>query len=291
MTSVGRRPGGLGRGLGALIPQRIPADAPTEVSLRLIARNPLQPRRRFAEESLAELASSIRQHGVLQPVVLAQTAEGYRVVAGERRVRAAELAGLERIPAIVRQLDDRQQLAVALVENLQREDLAPLEQAQAYRRLIDEFGLTHEDVARQVGRSRPVVSNALRLLDLPSAVRAALEAGSISEGHARVALSLPEAERERFAMAVIARSLSVRQAEHLASRWRSQPEETSMAAPAIAAGGSSDADLDHVESDLRQILGTKVTLTKRGTGGRISIEWYSPDDLERIRQRLAGTPR
>lgn len=291
MTSVSRRSAGLGRGLGSLIPQRISGDAPHEVSLGLIERNPLQPRQRFAPDVLDELASSIRQHGVLQPVILTRTAQGYRIVAGERRVRAAELAGLERIPAIVRQLDDRQQLALALVENLQREDLAPLEQARAYRQLIDEFGMTHEEVARQVGRSRPAVSNVVRLLDLPQSARAALEEGLITEGHARVALSLPETDQDPFVATVVEGSLSVRETEQLASRWRSRAEAHPEEARGPAERQGRDAELEHVESELRQCLGTKVTLQKRGAGGRISIDWYSPEDLDRIRHQLSGPSR
>jgi ParB family chromosome partitioning protein len=181
-----RTSGGLGRGLASLIPQRpTPVAAPTEIPVARIRPNPYQPRRRFDAGELERLASSIREHGVIQPILVTETIDGYQLVAGERRVRAAELAGLDRIPAIVRQLAARDQLELALVENIQREDLDPIETANAYRQLIDEFGFTQEQLAERVSRARSTVANTLRLLDLELPVQVAVGEGRISEGHAR----------------------------------------------------------------------------------------------------------
>src|SRR3954467_15678257 len=186
MTVRGDRPQGLGRGLAALIPQRSAgATGSIEIPLARIKENPRQPRLRMADDALQALAESIRHHGVIQPILVTETFDGYQLVAGERRVRAARLAGLERIPAIVRQLADRDQLELALVENLQREDLDPIEAARAYRQLIDEFAFSQEDLAARVGRARSPGANTLRLLELHAAVQAAVAEGRITEGHAR----------------------------------------------------------------------------------------------------------
>jgi ParB family chromosome partitioning protein len=182
------RPAGLGRGLAALIPQRSSgATGSVEIPLARIRENPRQPRLRMNDEALASLAESIRQHGVIQPILVTETIDGYQLVAGERRFRASKLAGLDRIPAIVRQLADREQLEVALVENLQREDLGPMEEAHAFRALIDEFALSQDDIAVRVGRARSTVANTLRLLDLDERVQAAIADGSVSEGHVAAA--------------------------------------------------------------------------------------------------------
>src|SRR5919112_3467393 len=186
MTVRSERPQGLGRGLSALIPQRgAGGSGSIEIPLARIRENPRQPRLRMDDDALAALAESIRQHGVIQPVLVTETIYGYQLVAGERRVRAARLAGLDRIPAIVRQLADREQLELALVENLQREDLDPIEAARAYRQLMDEFAFSQEDLATRVGRARSTVANTLRLLELNSAVQDAIVGGAITEGHAR----------------------------------------------------------------------------------------------------------
>jgi ParB family chromosome partitioning protein len=281
-----RQPGrtSLGRGLSALIPQAAAAaPAPVEIPIDQIERNPLQPRSTFAEEGLDQLAASIRAHGVLQPIIVTETLAGYRLVAGERRVRAARLAGLDRIPALVRQSADRDQLEVSLVENLQRADLNPIEEANAFHQLVDAFGLTQDEVAARVGRARSTVANTLRLLDLEAPVREAISAGRISEGHGRALIGLsPAAQRELLALA-IARGLSVRQVEELARRLRESTPRT-----ARHAARRSDPELERVEEDLRRALGTKVSLARTRRGGRIVIEFYSDEDLVRLYEHLTG---
>jgi ParB family transcriptional regulator, chromosome partitioning protein len=286
MTSSSQRPHGLGRGLAALIPQRAPQGAGTvEIALDRIRENPRQPRQRMADDALATLAASIREHGVIQPILVTETIDGYQLVAGERRVRAARMAGLDHIPAVVRQLADREQLELALVENLQREDLDPIEAARAYRQLIDEFAFSQEDLASRVGRARSTVANTLRLLDLHAAVQAAVAAGQITEGHARALGGLPNESQARVLELVVERDLSVRQAEELVRRVREPRVPSSIS----AAQATRDPDLDRVEEDLRRALGTKVRLAKSRRGGRIVIEYYSAEELGRLYDRLVGT--
>jgi len=274
----------LGRGLASLIPQREPAAGPVEIPLARIRRNPYQPRRRVEQEALEQLAASIAEHGVIQPVLVTETLEGYQLVAGERRVRAAQIAGLERIPAIVRQLADRAQLELALVENIQRTDLDPIEEAHAFRQLIDEFGFTQEQLAGRFGRARSTVANTLRLLDLDPRLQAAVSEGLITEGHARALGGLPPGHQVRLLEVVVARDLSVRQTEELARRVRDGGEAASRA----PAARSSDPDLERVEEDLRRSLGTKVSLMRSRRGGRIVIEYYSDEELGRLYERLIG---
>lgn len=284
-TRTERQPTGLGRGLSSLIPTR-PAEAAGahEIPLIRIAPNPYQPRRHVDEQELSDLASSIREHGVLQPVIVTQSLEGYVLVAGERRVRAARLAGLERIPAVVRQLADRDQLELAIVENVQRADLDPIEEAHAYRQLIDEFGLSQEEVALRVGRARATVTNTLRLLELDPEVQGAIVDGRISEGHARALASLAREQQAAVLRTIVEQALSVRQTEELVRRLR-EPRENE------AAGRSKDRqdpDLERVEEDLRRSLGTKVSLSRSRKGGRIVIEYYSDEELGRLYERLTG---
>jgi ParB family chromosome partitioning protein len=235
------------------------------------------------DEALGTLAESIRQHGVIQPILVTETIDGYQLVAGERRVRAARMVGLERVPAIVRQLADRQQLELALVENLQREDLDPIEAARAYRQLIDEFEFSQEDLAARVGRARSTVANTLRLLDLHQAVQDAVGGGLISEGHARALGGLPTDGQARIVGMVVDEGLSVRQTEELVRRIREPREPRAGLAPRPA-----DADAERVEEDLRRSLGTKVRLTRTRRGGRIVIDYYGDEELARIYQRLVG---
>jgi ParB family chromosome partitioning protein len=287
MTVRSDRPQGLGRGLAALIPQRAPTmgGGSIEIPLARIRENPRQPRLRMDDGALEGLAESIRQHGVIQPILVTETIDGYTLVAGERRVRAARLAGLERIPAIVRQLADRQQLELALVENLQREDLDPMEAAHAYRQLMDEFSFTQEDLATRVGRARSTVANTLRLLDLHPAVQEAIAAALLSEGHARALGGLPTDSQGPAAATVIADDLSVRQTEELVRRLR-EPRGDRVEAPKAG----PDSDVERVEEDLRRSLGTKVRLTRTSRGGRIVIEFFGDDELARLYQRLVGGP-
>jgi ParB family chromosome partitioning protein len=235
------------------------------------------------DERLEELAASIREHGVLQPVLVTETLDGYQLVAGERRVRAARLAGLERIPALIRQLADRDQLEVALVENVQRSDLDPIDQATAYRQLIDEFGLTQEGVAERVGKSRTSIANTLRLLDLHPDVQSAIADGRLTEGHGRALGGLAPDGQAHVLGTVIDQGLSVRQTEELVRRLR-EPRRTREARPAPRL----DPDLERVEEHLRQQLGTKVSLSRSRKGGRIVIEYYSDEELGRLYERLIG---
>jgi ParB family chromosome partitioning protein len=234
---------------------------------------------------LETLAASITAHGVLQPILVIETIDGYQLVAGERRLRASELAGLDRIPAIVRQLADRDQLELALVENLQREDLGPLEEAQAFRSLIDEFGLSQDEIAARVGRARSTVANTLRLLELDERTQNALVDGSISEGHARALGGLVPEQQARVVATVVEQGLSVRQTEELVRRLR-EPRRIAAETPP----SRLEPELERVEEELRLALGTKVTLARSRRGGRIVIEYYSDEELTQLYDRLIGGP-
>ena len=284
MTADMRRPSGLGRGLAALIPQRDEPGASVDLPIAAISHNPYQPRKRFEQNALAELADSIAEHGVLQPILVTSSADGYRLIAGERRLRAAQMAGLDRIPALVRSADEGAQLAWALIENLQRSDLNPLEEAQAFRQLVDDFGLTHDEVGSRVGRSRSAIANTLRLLDLDQRVQVALGDGQITEGHARAIAGLGDPARQAEALsAVVSAGLSVRQTEELVRRSINQ-------APPKAKRSASarPADVERLERGLREALATKVTLNTSRKGGKITIEYYTQEELERLYERLTG---
>jgi ParB family chromosome partitioning protein len=271
----------LGRGLAALIPQRSEPQSSVDLPISAISRNPYQPREQFEQSQLDELAASIAEHGVLQPILVSEVSGGYQLIAGERRLRAAQLAGLERIPALVRSADDSAHLAWALIENVQRSDLNPLEEAAAYRRLIDEFSLSHDEVANRVGKSRSAVANTMRLLDLAPEVKDALLRGAISEGHARAIAGIDDlGQQAAVSMDVESRGLSVRQTEELVRRLRKErPAKTPrQRAP----------DVERLESALRDSLATKVTINTARRGGRITIEYYDEDDLERLYERLTG---
>ena len=285
MTVRPDRQQGLGRGLAALIPQRANPAGSVEIPIARIRPNPRQPRQRIGQAELETLAASIVAHGVLQPILVIETIDGYQLVAGERRFRAAQLAGLERMPAIIRQLADRDQLELALVENLQREDLGPLEEAHAFRSLVDDFGMSQEEIAARVGRARSTVANTLRLLDLDPAVQAALTDGSISEGHARALGGLVTDQQSRVVGTVVEQQLSVRQTEELVRRLREPRRIT-----AAAATPRLEPELERVEEDLRRALGTKVTLARSRRGGRIVIEYYSDEELTQLYERLIGGP-
>jgi ParB family chromosome partitioning protein len=284
MTIRPERSQGLGRGLASLIPQRHPGQPGTlEIPIGRVGANPRQPRKRFDLEGLASLTASIVEHGVLQPILVTETIDGYQLVAGERRLRAAQAAGLDRIPAVVRQLADRDHLELALVENLQREDLDPLETADAYRQLIDEFGFSQEDLAARVGRARSTVANTLRLLELAPGIQAAVADGRLTEGHGRALGGLATELQDRVLDSVIGQELSVRQTEELVRRLR-EPKPQPEGLPARRA----DPDLERVEEDLRRALGTKVSLARSRRGGRIVIEYYSDEELGRLYERLTG---
>ncbi|HEX6139249.1 MAG TPA: ParB/RepB/Spo0J family partition protein [Candidatus Limnocylindria bacterium] len=278
---------GLGRGLDALIPRADEEGGARAIPIDRIGRNPHQPRTRFAEEELAELAASIAAHGVLQPIIVRAAVDGgYELIAGERRLRAARMAGLTEIPAVVRDSTGNQLLELALVENIQRADLNPIDEANAFRELIERFGLSHEAVARQVGKSRVSVSNALRLLDLAPETRQAISDGRISEGHGRAlaALTVPELQQAVLKV-VLERHLSVRQTEELVRRKR-ETERASRREPL-------SGDLADVEAQLRGLLATKVGIVRTRRGGRVVIDFYSDEELDRIYSiitRGAGSP-
>jgi len=285
VTARAARPASLGRGLAALIPQAASTTpVPAEIPIDRIERNPYQPRTVFELDQLEQLRSSNAAHGLLQPVLVTETLEGYRLIAGERRVRAAQLAGLTRIPAIVRQAAGREQLELALVENLQRTDLNALEEARAYRQLADEFGLSHEEIAGRVGRARSTIANTIRLLELAPATLESLGAGRISEGHGRALLGLDPLRQAELVALTERRGLSVRQVEELARRLR----EASGPARGGRAAAVTDGEMERVEEDLRRSLGTKVRLARSRKGGRIIIEWYGEDELGRLYERLTG---
>jgi ParB family transcriptional regulator, chromosome partitioning protein len=283
MTVRPDRQQGLGRGLAALIPQRAHAAGSTEIPVSRVRPNPRQPRQRMDEAELEALAASIREHGVLQPILVTETLDGYQLVAGERRFRASQMAGLERIPALIRQLADREQLELALVENLQRQDLGPMEEAHAFRSLVDEFGMSQEDIATRVGRARSTVANTLRLLDLDPAVQSAVADGAITEGHARAIGGLPIEQQARVLGTIAEQQFSVRQTEELVRRLRTPRPVSPAAAPA-----RPDPDLERVEEELRRSLGTKVTVARSRRGGRIIIEYYSDEELGQLYDRLIG---
>ena len=278
--------GGLGRGLGALIPAFAPGVETLDVDL--IVSNPHQPRGFFDPESLAALADSIREHGVIQPLLVTRVQpEGdgpavYQLIAGERRLQAARLAGLALVPVVVKEASSSEVLELALVENLQRADLNPLEEAQAFRRLVDEFGLTQEAVATRVGRSRTAVANALRLLALSEELKASLARGEISEGHARALLGLPnEAHRRQAWQRVVERGLSVRDTESLVRHWP--------AAQAKAPPRRPDPDVADLEQRLRVALGTRVSLRRGRRGGRLTIHFYTDEELQALLDLLLGS--
>jgi len=279
----GRR--ALGRGLDALL-STADQSSPREVDIERIEPNPNQPRRRFEPEALEELAASIRAHGVVQPVVVSVAGDDrYRLIVGERRWQAAKLAGLQRLPVIVKDTSDQLTLELALVENLQRADLDPMEQAAAYQRLTRDFGLTQQEVARRVGKSRVAITNTLRLLTLPETVQQSLIARRITEGHARALLALQAARLQEAALQRVERDgLSVRATEELVRRLlESAPsrEQLPLRSP----------DIEAVEDELRRVLGTKVTLRPTKRGGRIVIEYYSEEEFQGLYERLLASSR
>ncbi|HLW48055.1 MAG TPA: ParB/RepB/Spo0J family partition protein [bacterium] len=272
---------GLGRGLDALIPGA-PAEAigsATEIDVFRIGPNPFQPRREIAGPEFDELVASVRQHGVLQPVIVRPKDAGYELVAGERRWRAARDAGLVTIPAVVRDVGDREMLELALVENLRRENLNPVERAAAYRRLSDEFQMTQDQVAETVGSSRSAVANTLRLLDLPAEVQSALAQGRISEGHGRALLMAPDTPTLlEIWKAVEEKALSVRDTEAIVhGRLRRVSRETS-----VRRGRRRDPQLADLEVQLRERYSTSAAIRGNGTRGAVELRYYSSQDLERL---------
>jgi ParB family chromosome partitioning protein len=284
---MSRKHRGLGRGLGALIPG---AEAPSgllQVEVSDITVNPRQPRRGVDEEALRELADSVAEHGLLQPLIVTELQDveehepRYQLVAGERRWRAAMLAGFDSVPVLVKEATPQETLELALVENLQRADLNPLEEASAYQQLIGEFGLTQEQVAERVGRSRVTITNSLRLLRLPDAVKEALLAGRISEGHGRALLALEQAQLQlRVLREIEKRGMSVRQTEELVRRLAAGEHQRPRA--------EQTPETRALEDRFRRVLGTKVNLYRTRRGGRLVVHFYSEEELQSIYDLIVG---
>lgn len=279
---AGRR-GGLGRGLESLIPvDEVEPSSTIVVDVDSLEPNPLQPRLRWDEEQLDALAASVREHGIIQPIVVSRRrgSKPFQIIAGERRWRAAQRAGLTTVPILIREATPAQILEIALVENIQRSDLNPIEEALAYRHLSDEFGLKQSEIAEKVGRSRPAIANSMRLLTAPAAIREAVANEDISAGHARALLGIDNVDRQISLLeAVIERGLSVRDTEALAQRAsepKARPSRQQKQDPAIRT----------VERDLQRALGTKVSITQGASGGKITISFHSDEELSAILARI-----
>jgi ParB family transcriptional regulator, chromosome partitioning protein len=282
---------GLGKGLSALIPARpaktFPASHPEGLERFIkvgdIKPNRFQPRRKIRDESLLELAESIREKGVIEPVIVRRLGQGYELIAGERRFRAVQRLGLPEIPAIIRQASDQEALELALIENIQRENLNPLDEAKGYDRLQKEFSLTQEALAKKVGRERSTVANSLRLLTLPAEVQKLLEEDKLTAGHARAILMAGNSARQAsLAREIVAKGLSVREAEA-----KARGESVKQAGPSAAKPKGLDQYLSNVQNEMQRALGTKVRLVPKGKAkGKIEIEYYSAEDFERIMERL-----
>jgi ParB family chromosome partitioning protein len=271
------------------VPLQLPRRAgPDHLDIDLISPNPEQPRTHFEPEKLRELSDSIREHGIIQPLIVSKDEDGgYRLVAGERRLQAARLAGLETVPVVVREVVDANRLELALVENIQRADLNPVEEAMAYRRLIEEYGMTQEQAAKRVGKNRVTVANALRLLQLEGEIRRSLVAGEITEGHARALLGLPEGRgRVNAWREVVKRRLSVRDTEGYVRRTLAEAPATSHTPGAVTA--RRDATISDIEGRLRRALSTRVTVQPQKKGAKITIECYSAEEFENVVATLLG---
>lgn len=274
--------GGLGRGLDALFMQNTIEDGTTTLPLEEIIPNKEQPRKQFDEDALADLADSIAQHGVLQPLLVRPMPDGsYQLVAGERRFRASRMAGLTEVPVTIRDMDEQEAAELALIENLQREDLNPMEEALGYQTLMDTYGMTQEDTARVVNKSRPAVANALRLLNLPQSVAELVSAGRLSAGHARTVLSFEGAEaQEAAATAAVEKGLSVRELERMAKAAKAAPKKEKRPV-------RRESFYDEVELALRENLGRQVKVTVTPKGGTLQVEFFDQADLQALVNKLA----
>ncbi len=281
---MAKKVGGLGRGLDALFMQNTMEDGVSSVTLPLedIVPNRDQPRKEFNEEALADLAASIAQHGVLQPLLVRPMPDGtYQLVAGERRWRASRMAGLSEVPVVIREMTEQQAAELALIENLQREDLNPMEEALGYRRLMEEYGMTQEQAAQVVNKSRPAVANALRLLQLPQPVAEMVSAGVLSAGHARTVLAFAGEDMQiAAATAAVDKGLSVRELERMAKAAKAEPKKPKSAP-------KREHFYDEVELALRESLGRQVKITAGAKGGILQVEFFDPDDLRALANKLA----
>jgi ParB family chromosome partitioning protein len=273
----------LGKGLGALIPEKPSPELEGKrvfhfCGIEEVQPNPFQPRKAFDDEHLKKLVESIREKGVLQPLVVRRKGEGYELIAGERRWRAAQKAGIKEVPVIIREVPDSEVLELSLIENIQRENLNPVEEAEAFKRLIDHFHLTQEEISRKVGKDRTTITNTVRLLRLPPEIRQSLADGIISMGHARAFLSLDGPEKQRLALKkVLAASLSVRQTESLVKRLRSKGPSAPV---------KNSHEWNAIAEELQRTLGTRVRIVGKKRRGKIEIEFYSQEELDRIIELL-----
>ena len=272
----------LGKGLGALLPEFGQAESKALLycGIEEIIPNRSQPRKHFDESKLQELAESIKEKGILEPLIVRRTDQGYELIVGERRWRAAQKAGLKEVPVVVKEAEGREALEISLIENLQREDLNPIEEAEAFKHLIEEFSISQEDLSKRIGKDRTTITNTLRLLKLPLEVRNQLLQNRITSGHARAILSLESKEKQKELCAlIIKKGLSVREAEALAKRWSEKPKKSIIP---VKKKGDLESQLSSLQDSLRKYLGTKVHITQKGKKGKIEIEYYSHEDLERI---------
>ena len=278
----------LGKGLGALLPEFGQAEPKTlfYCGIEEIIPNRSQPRKHFDESKLQELAESIKEKGILEPLIVRRTDQGYELIVGERRWRAAQKAGLKEVPVIVKEVEGREVLEISLIENLQREDLNPIEAAEAFKHLIEEFNLSQEDLSKRIGKDRTTITNTLRLLKLPLEVRNQLLQNRITSGHARAILSLESKEKQKELCAlIIKKGLSVREAESIAKRWAEKPKKS---ITPVKPRGDLESQLSSLQDSMRKYLGTKVHITQKGKRGKIEIEYYSHEDLERIVEAILG---
>ena len=286
---------GLGKGLSALLPTGGKSDDNTansnlKIKTDLIVPNPYQPRLHFDSETLNELAQSIKEHGIVQPLALRKAGDVFQLIAGERRLRAAKLAGLAEVPAIVLELDERQMAEVSLIENIQRENLNPMEEAYSYYRLINEFNITQEDLAKRIGKSRSFVANMVRLVNLPDEIQQMVKDDELTAGHARCLLAIND-DKQRIALAeqIVLKSLSVRQTEQLIKSITERELDKKRDKPTSEfIDTSKSAVFFEIEEHFRQVLGTKVMIKKTGENkGKIEIEYYCDEDLERIYELIS----
>jgi ParB family chromosome partitioning protein len=278
----------LGKGLGALLPEFGQAESKTLLycGIEEIFPNPSQPRKQFDEPRLQELAESIREKGILEPLLVRRTDQGYELIVGERRWRAAQKAGLKEVPVLVKEVEGRDAFEISLIENLQREDLNPVEEAEAFKHLIEEYNISQDDLSKRIGKDRTTITNTLRLLKLPLEVRNQLLQNQITSGHARALLSLDNKEKQKELCALIVKKgLSVREAERLARQWAAKLQKT---VPSVKRKGDLESQLYSLQDSLRKCLGTKVQITQKGNRGKIEIAYFSHEELERIVETILG---
>jgi ParB family chromosome partitioning protein len=278
----------LGKGLGALLPEfdQGESGALFYCGIEEIIPNRSQPRKYFDESKLQELAESIKEKGILEPLIVKKVDQGYELIVGERRWRAAQKAGLKEVPVLVKEVEGREALELSLIENLQRENLNPIEEAEAFKRLTDEFNINQAELAARIGKDRTTIANALRLLKLPLEVRNQLLQNRITSGHARAILSLDTKEKQKeLCSLIIQKGLSVREAEALAKRWSEKPKKTTVS---IRRKEELESQMNSLRDSLRQRLGTKVRILSKGKRGKIEIEYYSYEDLQRIVEAILG---